>query len=314
MNYSEVVRNEQNTLANNIGVFAPIALFVYNRISHSRLTIEALAKNVLASESDLVIFSDAPKSAAHMDAVSEVRRYIRDVEGFKSITLIEREENFGLARSISEGVTSLVNDYGRVIVLEDDLVTSPHFLTYMNEALVAYKDDERVMHISGYMYPIDAAGLPETFFLTTTSCWGWATWKRAWVHFHKDPNELLNQYSAKDIHNFNMDGAYNFWSQVQQNAAGLINTWAVFWYASVFELKGLCLHPTNSMVRNIGHDGTGEHCTKNDDFYTNLASTPIKNFEENIAVNALAYERTKNFLHSLKPSIFKRIMRRLKLA
>ena len=154
---------------------APVVLFVYNRPSHTRGTVEALQKNLLARESGLFVFADAPKSDEQAESVHEVRQYIRQIGGFKSVAIVEREFNLGLARSIIDGVTAIVNKYGRIIVLEDDMVTSPYFLTYMNEALEKYADDERVASSNGYVYPVDQP-LPEAFFLPGADCWGWATW------------------------------------------------------------------------------------------------------------------------------------------
>lgn len=293
-------------------MYAPITLFVYNRPAHTRQTLEALQKNVLAKDSDLIIFSDAPKSESQAAAVREVRRYIHQIAGFKSVTIVERQANFGLARSIIDGVTSVVNERGRIIVLEDDLVTSPYFLSFMNTALETYKDDDKVMHISGYMFPVDNTDMPETFFLRTASCWGWATWSRAWRHFKKTPKQLLDGYTEQTIRLFNMDGAYNFWAQIEQNERGLIDTWAVFWYASVFQKGGLCLHPKFSMVSNIGHDDTGIHCGKTETFAVQLAIKPITYFERNLVENAPALNRTKAFFSPAKPTVFFRVIHALR--
>lgn len=292
--------------------YAPIALFVYNRADHARQTIAALQANALAGKSELFVFSDAPKNEAAAAAVGEVRQLIHSVTGFKAIHVIEREQNWGLARSIITGVTELVDRYGRVIVLEDDLVTSPYFLDYMNDALDRYEAEERVMHISGYMFPIDRTGMKETFFLRTTSCWGWATWARAWQHFEKAPEALVQAFSHADIRSFNMDGTHNFWIQVQQNYAGLIDTWAVFWYATVFRRKGLCLHPATSMATNIGNDGTGVHCGSTQAFNAQLAAKPVTWFETNLMEAPLALARTKAFFSSLRPSLIERIRNKMK--
>jgi hypothetical protein len=260
----------------------------------------------LSECSDLFIFSDAAKSEAQAEAVREVRKYIREVDGFKSITIVEREANLGLARSIIDGVTSIVNKYGRIIVLEDDLQISPYFLSYMNDALDMYKNEERVMHVSGYMFPIGNSALPETFFLRPTSCWGWATWDRAWKHFNKDAKGLLGGFTEQEIARFNMDDTYDYWGQVAQNEAGLINTWAVFWYASVFQLGGLCLHPARSLINNTGHDGTGENCGESNVFSPTLASKPVTYFERNITENELARVKTKEYFRSIRPGLFQR--------
>lgn len=293
--------------------YSPIALYVYNRPEHTRQTIEALSRNVLAIQSDLFIFSDAAKSEAHINSVMEVRQYIRQVDGFKSIKIIEREVNLGLAKSIVEGVTLLCNQFGNVIVLEDDIVTSPYFLQYMNDSLERYKDDECVMHVSGYMFPVDAMGLKETFFLRTASCWGWATWARAWTHFEKDPEMLIKQFSKSMIHQFNMDGYYDFWSQVLQNHSKQIDTWAIFWYAQIFQRQGLCLHPAVSMTANIGIDGTGVNCGSSTKFNTVLAKTPVKWFETKLAEDFFALKKVKTLFTSFRPSILTRVLQKIKI-
>src|SRR5450631_620851 len=164
-------------------MYAPITLFVYNRPAHTLRTVEALRKNELASESDLIIFSDAPKKTEAAAAVREVREYIRTISGFHSVSIVERDKNWGLANSIIDGVTTVVNRYGRIIVLEDDLVTSPYFLHFMNKALDLYQDEPRVMQISGHIFPADVTAETDAVFLPMTTSWGWATWQRAWQYF-----------------------------------------------------------------------------------------------------------------------------------
>jgi len=293
-------------------MYAPIALFVYARPEHTQKTVEALQLNTLASESDLFIFADAANRVEDSTKCQQVRDYIRTVKGFRTVTIFERERNWGLASSIIAGVTELVKSRGRVIVLEDDLVTSPYFLEYMNKALDQYQDEARVMHISGYMFPVEQRGLAETFFLRTASCWGWATWARAWQYFEKDPEALIERFSERTIKRFNMDGTYDFWTQVLNNQTNEINTWAVFWYATVFQKQGLCLHPATSMTMNIGIDGTGVNCGNNDTFNTALASRAITHFAHVISEDDIALKNLKVFFSSLKPSWFNKISRRIK--
>ena len=195
---------------------APIALFVYNRPGHTRRTNEALQKNDLALESDIYIFSDAPKNNEATEAVLEVRQYLRQIDGFKTVTIIERETNFGLTRTIIDGVTSVVNQHGRIIVLEDDIVTSRYFLNYINRALDHYFRVQTVWHISGWSYPIDPNGLPKSYFLRVMFCWGWATWVDRWKLFQKAPDRLLAEWDSEKINRFNLDGKYDFWEQVKK--------------------------------------------------------------------------------------------------
>jgi hypothetical protein len=292
-------------------IYAPIALFVYNRPKHTRLTVEALQKNTLASESDLIVFSDAAKSEVQAEAVSNVRRYIHQIDGFKSVTIIEREANFGLAKSIIEGVTSVVNERNRIIVLEDDLITSPYFLDYMNTSLDVYQEEDKVMHISGYMFPIkNPEKLPETFFYRASTCWGWATWKRAWDSFQLDSFFLLeNIHSHKLEYEFDIHGTMDFISMLKAQSAGVVNSWAIRWYANIFLKSGLCLHPAISLVNNIGHDGSGVHCDSSTAYTVDaLNSKPIKVEklrEINESSDGLA--AIEKFNRSLRPPFYLRV-------
>ena len=210
---------------------APIVLFVYNRPLHTEKTLAALRGNELAGASDLFIYSDAPKNAAASEAVARVRELIRNVAGFRSVSVIEQEQNRGLASSIISGVTHLCKDYGRAIVLEDDLVTSPYFLRYMNDALDLYENTNEVMHVSGGTYPVGTFGSSSTYFLHLPLCWGWGTWARAWSAFEKDV-AVMARFDSGMIRKFNFDNTYGYWDQLELNVRGKINTWFVFWYAA----------------------------------------------------------------------------------
>jgi hypothetical protein len=255
-----------------------------------------LQKNVLAKHSALIIFSDAPESKDQTAAVRDVRQYIRQIDGFESVTIVERETNIGLARSIIDGVTEVCNQYGRVIVLEDDIVTSQHFLTFMNNALDKYANELHVWHISGWNYPIDPEGLPDAFFWRVMNCWGWATWVDRWKNFQKDPHELIQRWDSEKIKRFNLDGCQeDFWKQVTANASNNINTWAIFWYATIFEHNGLCLNPVRSFVRNIGIDGSGENCGSNDPFRFSKLADKVGEFPDCRGESNLAVQRVKLF-------------------
>ena len=239
---------------------APILLFVYNRPDHSRQTLDALRQNTLAAESTLYIYSDAARSEADTESVNEVRKVIHSVEGFKEVNIIERDKNWGLARNIIDGVTNMVNKYGRVIVLEDDLVTSPHFLQFMNEALETYHDEPRVGHIYACEYTQNKA-LPDTYLIRFCGSWGWATWDRAWKHFNPDGQYLLDELKRRKLtHTFDFNGTYRYTRMLQRQVEGKNNSWAIRWNASLFLSDMLALNAGKSLVRNIGFDGSGTHC------------------------------------------------------
>ncbi len=290
---------------------APIIVFVYNRLDHTRKTIKALNNNLLANKSELIIFSDGPKNEKVAYTVNGVRKYLKTIGGFKTIKIVEREHNWGLAKNIIEGVTEIVSKYGKIIVLEDDIVTSPYFLTYMNDALDKYKLNEKVMHVSGYMFPVKNNDLPETIFYRSPSCWGWGTWERAWIYYKKDLDWVFTNYNRKDIRAFNLDRAYDFWAQVKQNKTGEINTWAIFWYAAVFKRNGLCLHPSVSMIQNIGHDNSGINCGETNEYQIILNQNKINDFTNDYQENLIVLSRMKQYYKSKKNKLILRALNKM---
>ena len=239
---------------------SPILLFVYNRPTHIRRCIESLLKNSLASESELFIYSDAAKDENQRKEVEEVRKYLHTIQGFKHITIIERNENWGLARSIIDGVTTRVNQYGRVIVLEDDLIVAPHFLQFMNDALEIYKDEPKVGHIQACDFTQDPT-LPETFLIKWTGSWGWGTWDRAWKHFNPNGKELLQELEERKLTSvFDFNGKYGFTRMLRRQIEGKNNSWAIRWNASLFLKDILSLNVGRSLVQNEGFDGSGTNC------------------------------------------------------
>lgn len=292
--------------------YAPVILFVYARPVHTKRVLDALKVNDLAIKTNLVIFSDAAKSDNDKQAVAEVRKVISQIDGFKTIKIIERKENYGLAKSIINGVSSVMECYGKAIILEDDIEASPYFLTFMNLALDKYKDNKNVWHISGWNYPIDKTGIGDAFFWRVMNCWGWATWQDRWQYYQKDPQQLLNKWHKEEISRFNIDNTYNFWWQVVANAKGELNTWAIFWYATIFTNKGYCLNPTESFVNNIGIDGSGENCGDKDIYRSLLNDKSTLDLPEEVTENTLALARVKLFYTQSKPSLFARIKYRIK--
>ncbi len=293
--------------------YAPIALFVYNRPWHTQQTIEALLLNDLAPESEIFIFSDGPKDKDQEEKVQNVRRYIRSINGFKQITIIEREINLGLAQSIIMGVTEIVNRFGRIIVVEDDLVTSPYFLRFMNDALACYTYDERVGSIHAYVYPIKKK-LTTCFFLKYAGCWGWATWDRAWRLFEQDGNQLLIEFKKQGTEKkFNFDDSYPFMAMLEDQIAGYNNSWAIRWQASLFLANKLTLHPPCSLVNNIGHDASGVHCKQCHDFSVGLCAAPVNITQQEIKENRQVYKLFKHFFKKFRgyQPPFIRIIRRV---
>ena len=238
---------------------APVALFTYNRPWHVKQTVESLQRDDLAAQSELTIFSDAAKNSEAAENVGMVRQYIKSITGFKSLNIIERKENWGSARSLTDGITEVIKKHGRIIVIEDDFVFSTAFLTFMNNALDYYRGRPKIWHISGYNYPMQLDTEQDAFFWRLMVCSGWATWADRWSQYESDADKILSAFGHKDIYRFNMDGYEKFTGQILDNRNGKLNTWAVFWYATIFRNSGLCLNPVHTYCNNIGDDGSGEH-------------------------------------------------------
>lgn len=280
--------------------FAPIVLFTYNRPDHVKQTIEALQKNEFASESDLIIYSDGAKDKTDELAIIETRKYLHTVEGFKSVQIIEREKNWGLAESLIDGITSVVDKYGKVIVMEDDLLTSPYYLRFMNQALEKYSDDDQIASIHGYVNPVKEE-LPETFFLSYASSWGWATWQRAWRIFERDGSKLLNELQDKNLEQrLDFDNSYYFVKMLRNQIKGKNSSWAIRWYTSIVLKNKLCLYPGKSLVRQIGCDGSGTHSSNDDWFDVELSTSPINLIDIPIEESAVARKIYQKFYKSVK--------------
>lgn len=261
---------------------APIVVFAYNRPNHLQQTLEALSKNDLAEQSVLYIYCDGPKENATKEQIENIRRTqetARNTKGFKELHIVVRDANVGLMNNIVDGVTDIVSRYGRIIVFEDDMLTSPGTLKYFNDALEAYKNEEKVMHIVSYMFP-HKYKLPETFFYQVPyPGGGWATWQRAWQYYPRDIAELYD-YWKDDLVRFNYwdhDGR-DLIEQLIKNYKGTLRTWFIRWYAELFRRGGLTLYPGRSLVTNIGFDGSGENCykLKNNPYWVKHLANKVK--------------------------------------
>jgi GNT-I family len=285
---------------------APIVFFVYNRPEHTRQTLEALSKNQLASQSSLFIYIDGPKANATSETIAKieaVKKIAAEKKWCGQVTIIAAEKNKGLFKSITEGITKTVDQFGKVIVMEDDILVAPGFLKYMNDALDLYENTPEVMHISGFsreeFNAVPAAA--STYFFYHTTCWGWATWKRAWDKFIPDALQVKHAVSKKgNIKKLNMDNTFEMFWGLKAIADGKFQSWNTVWHSVVFLNEGFCLHPSKSMVSNIGNDGSGEHCLPDESFGKNQLGT------ENISLTKIPLQENKAIqayyvsLHSFK--------------
>ena len=249
-------------------IISPIALFVYNRPEHTLLILEALEKNQLAKKSILYVFADGIKSGADVASihkVNQVKNIIKSKSWCKQTIIIKREHNFGLAKSIISGVTEVIRKHKKVIVLEDDILVSTGFLSYMNDALNLYEHEEKVGCIHAWNYDFPHSKVREsTFFLKGADCWGWATWERAWSLFEPNGQQLLTEIADKKLaYSFDRNGTHSFFQMLKDQIAGNNDSWAIRWHASLFLKNKFCLQPAKAIVKNIGLDGSGIHCGAN---------------------------------------------------
>jgi hypothetical protein len=256
-----VTQARSHSLSTHSAELAPIALFVYNRPEHARRTVESLRANELAQHSHLFVFADAAKNEFAAAAVREVRNLIRTIDGFRSVTVIERERNLGLAGSVIKGVTQLSSAFGRAIVMEDDLLTTPDFLNFMNRALERYEAETRILSVSGFNF---ALSIPEeyrydAFCSYRSSSWGWGTWKDRWQAVDWDVSDYAAFRADKNRRQLFDRGGQDLSRMLDSQMAGKIDSWAIRWAYAHFTKGGTALLSTTAKVKNIGLDGSGVH-------------------------------------------------------
>ena len=302
----EVIRKKMLERKMSSPKFAPIVLFVYSRTDCLIKTVDALKNNYQADESELYIFSDGPKDGQE-EKINKVRSYIRTITGFKRIEIIESPRNKGLANSIISGVTEIVNRYGKIIVLEDDLVTSPYFLKYMNDSLALYENESDVSCLCGYTYPICSTIKERSFFIRGADCKGWGTWKRAWDMFEIDAQKLKVILKKEKLQKkFNFDCAYPYMDMLQDQINGYIDSWAIRWLASAIINNQLCLYPTRSLVQDIGMGIPGStHCTMQTNYFEVELDSVTSSWEKiSVSESKEMFELYAQYLLKLKGTFY----------
>ena len=281
---------------------APIALFTYNRPRHTQRVLEALRKNALSEKSELFVFSDGAKNGEDEKRVRETREILSKTSGFKKISIVERPENVGLAANIIDGVTTVLEKYEKIIVLEDDLLTAPTFLSFMNKALALYEDEDKVAHIHSFCYA--GLNLPDTFLIKWVGSTGWATWRESWKLFNPDGAQLLAEIEEEKLNKkFDFNGAYRYTRMLRRQVEGKNNSWAIRWNASLFLKDKLSLNTGKSLIYNIGFDGSGEHSGPQDFYNMGLYEDELvierpKEIKENLDARRqfeAFYRRTDSF-------------------
>jgi len=252
--------------------WAPIVLFTYNRPGHTRRALEALAGNDGASESDLIVYSDGPKTAADAESVREVREYLSTVNGFRSVRVTEREANFGLASSVLTGVTEVLGRTPSVVVMEDDLLTSRNFLSFVNAALATYEPRSEIFSVTGYNYPlrIPSSYREDAYLSYRSSSWGWGTWADRWSQVDwalSDYSQFVRDPQAQELF---ARGGDDLQRMLEMQMAGELDSWSIRFDYAHYKHDAFCVHPVVSKVQNFGFDGSGVHCDYSDDYDVEL--------------------------------------------
>lgn len=246
---------------------APICLFTYNRLVETKQTIEALQLNYLAKESDLFIFSDGWKIDKDKNEILEVRAFLKTIFGFKNVTVFENGVNKGLANSIISGVSQIISEYGKVIVLEDDLITTPNFLDFMNQSLSFYESSETIQSISGYSLAINNKSKDtDVYFHNRAHSWSWATWKNSWHTDIFDKVAIDNILNEDILNSFKKNCGEDIAQMLLNSISGKNDSWYVRWAFNHFMNKTFTVYPYFSKTENIGFSAEGTNCNDIDVF------------------------------------------------
>ena len=278
-----------------------IALFVYNRPEHTREMLKGLQKNNI---SKLYIFSDGIKDIKDKDSVEKVRNLIDSIDWCET-EIIKGERNKGLADSIVHGVNYVLERHTRIIVLEDDCVPTDDFIVFMEKCFDKYKNNEKVMNVSGYSLPINIPNdYPyDIYFSYRASSWGWGTWRRAWKYFDRNKSILAEIEKSPNLRKKINRAGEDLIPMLKNQINGKLDSWAVFWAINIIKNDGVCVNPVKSRIKNIGHDGTGIHCGHNNRYEIKIIKEDINllHLPDKIVINDTIVNRYKKFFHiSLK--------------
>ena len=250
-----------------MNAYAPIALFVYNRLPHVKRVIQAIKKNSLSQKSIIYIFSDFSDSEFEKIKIKKIRKYLKNIKFFKKVIMIEREHNFGTSKNITHGLKQIFKKHDKCIIIEDDVIISNNFLDQMNYFLEKFNKNNKIASIEGFMYPVKFdKNLPKYFAIRGSGCWGWATWKRCWKNYENSAIKLIEKFEKNKnlIHEFNYYNSYPYYKMLKKQLK-TDNSWSIKWAAGNFLKKKYTIYFKNSLVKNIGVDGSGVNCKLNYD-------------------------------------------------
>lgn len=278
--------------------YAPIAVFAYQRIDSLKRLVASLKKNPESKRSCVYFFCDGPKNTKEEEKTLNILKFLNSIKGFKKKKIILRKNNIGLNKNITTGINELFMKHKSIIVLEDDLIISKYFLDYMNYSLTKYCKIKKIWHINGWSFKSNVNNTFDAYFSRYMNCWGWGTWKDRWKSSLNQKLILRSSlnWSRKKINEFNMGSSVNLYDQLIRNYKKKISTWAIFWYATIFKFKGICLTPNYSLVKNCGFGNLGKNYN---DFlyYTNFSNKRIKNYPSSFTEDKIIYKIIKTDLY-----------------
>lgn len=294
---------------------SPIVIFAFNRPKHLSRLLDSLSKNMEFVESELYIYVDGPRNNSDVKLVEETRQVAKHFQGVNVKSLVIREENLGLGKSLKTGVTELLSKHDKLIVLEDDLIVTDSFLKYMNTGLNKYQLEPRVASIHGYCFGFDQP-IKDPFFLKGADCLGWATWTDRWESINWDPKVLMAQIQKQGlVQEFNLDGSYSYYSALESELKKGFHSWAIYWHASMFSQGRLTLFPGTSLIEYAGADGSGTHVVVNSGFWnTEISKQSEWNFPEVVSESGAAREQLITYYNRIFPKLpfIGRLIRRIK--
>lgn len=303
-------------------MYAPVVLFTYKRPVHTKMVLDALSNCDLIQETDVIIYADGMKQTATQkdkEEINQTRQILLDYKenhNFKSLELHLSDENKGIAYSVKKGAVKELDKYGKIIIMEDDIVPQKGFVKYMNEALDKYENEDKVWGISAYAFPLKNEKLvqEEIFFLPVNCSWGWATWKSRWDKVDLNVTSIFERFERNKVERENYNfGNYYYYEILEVLRDKKSDVWDALFQASMFLDNGVFLYPKRSLAKNIGFDATGTHCNEEDAFfnttqtdYVNLNTIPVT------ADNEGRRQVEKAFTAQFgSPTLFKRIKNKL---
>lgn len=303
-------------------MLAPVVLFTYKRPVHTKMVLDALSNCDLIHQTDVIIYADGAKTTVTQkdrEEIEETRKVLleyKENNNFNNLELHLSDENKGIAYSVKKGAEKQLEKYGKVIIMEDDIVPQKGFVKYMNEALDKYENEEKVWGISGYAFPLKNEKLveQESFFLPVNCSWGWATWKSRWDKADLNVTSIFDRFEKNNVERENYNfGSYYYYEILEVLRDKKSDVWDALFQASMFLDKGMFLYPKRSLAKNIGFDATGTHCNEEDAFfnttqidYVNLENIPLTTNNEGRKQVEKAFRE-----QFTKPSFLKRIQNKL---